>query len=108
MSWRRLPDEQGLRGVDDIVGGEAVVEPASVRADDFGHGGGEGDDVVATSASISWMRSTRKSARSRMASAASFGTMPASASVSVAATSTASQVRKRFSSLQMRAISGRV
>ena len=44
---RRLADEQGLRGVDDVVGGEAVVEPAGVRADDFGDGGGEGDDVVA-------------------------------------------------------------
>ena len=40
------------------------MEPARVRADDFGHRGGEGDDVVRTSASISWMRSTRKSARS--------------------------------------------
>src|SRR2546425_6840637 len=43
-----------------------------------------------------------------MALAASLGTIPASARVSVAATSTASQVRKRFSSLQRRAISGRV
>jgi len=61
-----------------------------------------------TSASISWMRCKSKSARLRMALAASFGTMPASARVSVAATSTVSQVRKRFSSLQMRPISGRV
>ena len=37
-----------------------------------------------------------------------FGDDARSANVSVAATSTASQVRKRFSSLQMRPISGRV
>src|SRR5947209_5603795 len=48
-----------------------------------------------TSASISKMRSTLKLARSRIALAASFGTMPDSARVSVAATSTANQVRKR-------------
>ena len=44
---RRLADEQGLRGVDDVVGSESVVEPAGMRADDFRDGGGEGDDVVA-------------------------------------------------------------
>src|ERR1700690_3873521 len=60
------------------------------------------------SASIWKMRSTLKLGRARIALAASLGTMPAAASVSVAATSTASQVRKRFSSLQMRAISGLV
>jgi hypothetical protein len=36
-----------LRGVDDVGGGEAVVQPAGVGADAFGDGGGEGDDVVA-------------------------------------------------------------
>ena len=103
-----LADEQGLRGIDHVVRGEAVVEPAGMGADDFRHRGGEGDDVVADFGFDLWMRSTLKSARSRMAWAASLGTNPASARVSVAATSTASQVRKRFSSLQMRAISGRV
>ena len=44
---RRLLDEQGLRSVDYIVRSQAVVKPAGVRADDFGHGGGEGDDIVA-------------------------------------------------------------
>jgi len=44
---RRLSDEQGLRGVDHVVGGETVVKPAGVRADNFGDGGGEGDNVVA-------------------------------------------------------------
>src|SRR5450631_3342804 len=44
---RRLADEQGLRGIDHVVGGESVVEPAGVRADDFRYGGGESDDVVA-------------------------------------------------------------
>ena len=40
---------QGLRGVDDVGGGEAVVEPAGVfgGVDVLGDGGGEGDDVVA-------------------------------------------------------------
>ena len=45
--FRGLVDQQGLRGVDYIVGSESVVEPAGVRADDFGDGRGEGDDVVA-------------------------------------------------------------
>ena len=40
---------EGLRGVDDVGGGEAVVEPAGVLGvvDVLGDGGGEGDDVVA-------------------------------------------------------------
>ncbi len=39
---------EGLRGVDDVGGGEAVVEPAGVfgGVDVLGDGGGEGDDVV--------------------------------------------------------------
>src|SRR5260370_14182758 len=39
---------EGLGGVDDVGGGEAVVEPAGVgcRVDVLGDGGGEGDDVV--------------------------------------------------------------
>ncbi len=48
-----LPDEQGLGRVHHVVRGQAVVKPAGMRADDLGHGGGEGDDVVRTSASIS-------------------------------------------------------
>src|SRR3954471_7747878 len=42
----RLADEQGLGGVDDVVRGEPVMEPAGVRAHDFGDRGGEGDYVV--------------------------------------------------------------
>ena len=40
---------EGLGGVDDVGGGEAVVEPAGVLGvvDVLGDGGGEGDDVVA-------------------------------------------------------------
>ena len=40
---------EGLRGVDDVGGGEAVVEPAGGFGvgDVLGDGGGEGDDVVA-------------------------------------------------------------
>lgn len=39
---------EGLCGVDDVGGGEAVVEPAGVlgRVDVLGDGGGEGDDVM--------------------------------------------------------------
>ena len=40
-------DQQGLRGVDDVVRSQAVVEPAGVRADDLRHRRGEGDDIVA-------------------------------------------------------------
>ena len=43
---RRLADEQGLCGVDHIVGREAVVKPAGFGADDLRHRGGEGDHVV--------------------------------------------------------------
>ena len=42
---------EGLRGVDDVGGGEAVVEPAGLASGPglmcLGDGGGEGDDVVA-------------------------------------------------------------
>ena len=53
------------------------------------------------------MRATSKRARARIAASASRGTTPRSASTSVAAISTLSQVAKRFSSDQSRAISGR-
>ena len=43
---RGLLNEQRLRRIDHIVRGEAVVEPAGVRANDLGHGRGEGDDVM--------------------------------------------------------------
>ena len=39
-------DLQRLRGVDDIVRSEPVVQPARFGADLFGDRGGEGDDVV--------------------------------------------------------------
>ena len=41
-----LSDEQGLSRVDYIVGSKAIVKPAGMRANDFGDGGGEGDDIV--------------------------------------------------------------
>jgi len=43
-----LADLEGLRGVDDVGGGEAVVEPARVLGigDMLGDGGRKGDDVV--------------------------------------------------------------
>jgi len=43
---RRLLDEQCLRGVDHVVRGQAVVEPAGMWTDNLGHRGGEGDDVM--------------------------------------------------------------
>src|SRR6266446_10139263 len=43
---RSLLDKQRLRRIDDVVRSEAVMEPAGVRANDFGHRRGEGDDVV--------------------------------------------------------------
>ena len=85
------------------------MEPAGVRTDDFGDGGGEGDHVVTdfgfdlVDAFDAEVGAFADGAGRRL-----WGPCPASARVSVAATSTASQVRKRFSSLQMRAISGRV
>jgi hypothetical protein len=58
--------------------------------------------------SISLMRAASALARERKARAASFGTRPASASVSVAASSTSSHFAYLLASLQMRPISGRV
>ena len=43
----RLLDQQGLRSIDHVVRSQAVMKPAGVRPDDFSHGGGEGDDIVA-------------------------------------------------------------
>ena len=59
---------------------------------------------------FNWLdpRATLMSLFSRMALAADCGTAPASARVSVAATSTSSHVRNLLSSLQMRPISDRV
>ena len=105
---RSLLNEEGLRGIDDVVRGQSVVKPAGVRADDFGDGSGEGDDIVFDFGFDLEDAIDIDIGAGTMALAASFGTIPAAARVSVAATSTASQVRKRFSSLQMRAISGRV
>ena len=39
-------DLQRLGGIDHVVRGEAIVEPARLRADLFGNRRGEGDDVV--------------------------------------------------------------
>ena len=43
----RLLDQQRLRSIDHIIRSQAVMKPARVRPHDFGHGGGEGDDIVA-------------------------------------------------------------
>ena len=57
--------------------------------------------------SISWMRAMSKPARSRMATAASSGTIPSAAIASAAATSTSIQEAKSASSVQIAPISGR-
>ena len=54
------------------------------------------------------MRATSMAPRSRMAFAASSGTIPSSARVSLAAASTSSHMRYLFSSLQIWPIFGRV
>ncbi len=43
-AWR---DQQGLRRVHHVIGSQAVVEPARMRADDFRHRGSKCDHVVA-------------------------------------------------------------
>ena len=43
---RGLLNEQSLRGIDNIVRRQAVVEPARMWANDFCDGRGEGNDVV--------------------------------------------------------------
>jgi hypothetical protein len=103
-----LFDQQRLRGVDYVVGGEAVVEPARFGADEFGDRRGEGDDVVANFGFDFVDAFDFEVGALADGFGGGLGTCPAAARVSVAATSTASQVRKRFSSLQMRAMSGRV
>ncbi len=102
---------EGLRGVDDVGGGEAVVEPAGGFGvgDVLGDGGGEGDDVVADFgfdlvdagdgevAAVARWRRRRTAGRGRSVARAW-----------EAAVSTVSQQRYLFSSDQMRPISLRV
>ena len=58
-------DQQSLGGINDVIGSQAVVKPAGVRADDFGDRGGEGDHIVADFG-LDFMNAVRlKSARSR-------------------------------------------
>src|SRR5665647_565142 len=61
-----------------------------------------------TSASISWMRSTSKCARSLMTCTASWGILPRLAQASQAATSIFNQLPSLFSSDQMAPMAGRV
>ena len=83
---------QRLRGVDDVGGRQAEVQPAGSRTDLLGDGGREGDDVVLGRALDFLDARTSKAAFARSSRAASAGTSPASAMASVAASSTASQV----------------
>ncbi len=76
----------------DVVRSQAVVEPSRCGPTNSDTAVVKAMTSWRTSASIWLMRSSLKSALLRMALAASFGTIPASARVSVAAISTFSQV----------------
>jgi hypothetical protein len=105
---RGLLNEQSLCGIDYVVGGEAIVKPAGVRTHDFGHRCGKGNHIMANFG-FNFVNALHiEIGPFADGFCGRLGNLPASAKVSVAATSTANQVRKRFSSLQMRPISGRV
>src|SRR3989441_7298039 len=45
--FRSLPDEQSLSGVDNVIGGQSVVEPARLRAHNLSDSRSEGDYIMA-------------------------------------------------------------
>src|SRR5256886_12767211 len=45
--FRSLPDEQSLSGVDNVIGGQSVVEPARLRAPNLSDSRSEGDYIMA-------------------------------------------------------------
>ena len=104
----RLADLQRERGVDDVGGREAVVEPAALLAELLGDGVDEGGGVV-VERRLELGDPLRRSAASprRCAPAASSGTTPSSAQAAVAASSTSSQVASFPSSDQILAMAGR-
>ncbi len=111
---RRLFDLQGLRGVDNVVRREPVVQPAGLgvqplRFQAFCDGGREGDDVV-LHFGLDLLDAIGREAglRSRWPQQRLAGITPSSASTVLAADSTCSQQRYLFSSVQMRPIAGRV
>ena len=105
-----VADLKRERRVDDVRGGEAVVEPAAFRAELLGDGVDERGEVVVQSSPRS--RATRAGegavARRRGSSrTASAGTTPTSAQPSSAASSTSSQRASLPSSDQILAMAGR-
>ena len=104
----RLADLQRERRVDDVGGGEAVVEPAALLAELLGDGVDEGGGVV-VERRLELGDPLRRSAVSpaAMRAAASSGTTPSSAQAAVAASSTSSHVASFPSSDQILAMAGR-
>ncbi len=97
------------RRVDDVRGGEPVVEPAALLAEPLGHRVDERGGVVVERRPRS-RRPAPASARSRSRAApraASAGTTPSSAQAAVAASSTSSQDASLPSSDQILAMAGR-
>ena len=108
---RRFADQQRLRGVHHVIGSETIVQPARRFgiADGFLHDDGEGDHVV-PDFRFDFVDARDVNARplAQFRARLPCGTIPASASVSVAASSTSSHFWNLFSSLQTRPISERV
>ena len=105
----RLDELQRERGVEDVGGGEAVVDPAAVLADRCRDDVDERGDVVVGRPLALLDRLDRELAPARARRlAASAGTRPSAAQASVAASSTSSQPRIRRSSVQTAPISSRV
>ena len=101
---------EGLCGVDDVGGGESVVEPARGYrvCDVLGDGGGEGDDVVADFRFDLVDAGDGEVALVADGVGGGLWTRPNLASACEAATSTVSQQRYLFSSDQILPIAGRV
>ena len=103
----RLADLQRERRVDDVGGGEAVVEPAALLAELLGDGVDEGGGVVVERRLELGDPLRARRVASAMRAAASSGTTPSSAQAAVAASSTSSQVASFPSSDQILAMAGR-
>ena len=104
-----LADLERERGVDDVGGGEPVVEPAALLAELLGDGVDEGGGVVVERRLELGdpLRASAGRPAPGARRAASAGTTPSSAQAAVAASSTSSQARSLPSSDQMLAMAGR-
>ena len=104
-----LADLERERGVDDVGGGQAVVEPAALLAELLGDGVDERRGVVVERrlelGDPLRARAARPSPGGRGRPPA--GTTPSSAQAAVAASSTSSQARSLPSSDQILAMAGR-